>query len=108
MSNTEQYNGVKPGSICCFGELLLRYSPALEGKWIQDAAMAVYIGGAELNAATALAGWGLPVKYITALPGNYLSEEIVAELQQKRIEYQHSCQTGRTYWRLLFAAGRRP
>lgn len=94
MSNTEQYNGVKRGTVCCFGELLLRYSPALEGKWIQDASMAVYIGGAELNAATALAGWGLPVKYITALPGNYLGQEIVAELQQKKIDTSAIIQRG--------------
>lgn len=87
MSNTEQYsNGVRQGSVCCFGELLLRYSPVLERKWIHDATMAVYIGGAELNAATALAGWGVPVKYITALPDNYLGQEIVAEIQQKKID----------------------
>lgn len=88
MSSTEQHidNGVRPGTVCCFGELLLRYSPALEGKWIKDTSMSVYIGGAELNAATALAGWGLPVKYVTALPDNYLGQEIVAEVQQKKID----------------------
>jgi len=94
MRSTEQHNEIKRGKVCCFGELLLRYSPALEGKWIQDASMAVYIGGAELNAATALVGWGLPVRYITALPDNYLSREIVTELQQKKIDTSAIMQQG--------------
>ncbi|MEJ0080981.1 MAG: hypothetical protein WDM78_08565 [Puia sp.] len=34
----------------------------------------VFLGGAELNVATALSGWGLPVSYCTTLPDNYLSE----------------------------------
>ncbi len=72
--------------ICCFGELLLRYSPVLGGQWIADAQMPVYIGGAELNAATALATWGLPVKYCTALPDHYLAKEIVKEVSSKNID----------------------
>jgi 2-dehydro-3-deoxygluconokinase len=72
--------------ICCFGELLLRYSPVLGGQWIADAQMPVYIGGAELNAATALATWNLPVKYCTALPDNYLAKEIVQEINSKNID----------------------
>jgi 2-dehydro-3-deoxygluconokinase len=72
--------------VFCFGELLLRYSPRLNGQWIHDAAMAVYVGGAELNAATALACWQIPVSYGTALPDHYLSKEICAELNRKNIE----------------------
>ncbi|PWT73552.1 MAG: carbohydrate kinase [Bacteroidetes bacterium] len=72
--------------ILCFGELLLRMSPALHGKWIHDAQMPVYVGGAELNVATAMACWQLPVKYVTALPKNYLSDEIVAELDSRKID----------------------
>lgn len=72
--------------IFCFGELLLRLSPALGGRWIRDACMPVYIGGAELNVATALARWNLPVKYCTALPDNYLTQEIIAGLESKNID----------------------
>lgn len=74
------------GKIFCFGELLLRMSPVPGGKWIQDAMMPVYVGGAELNVASALAKWDVPVKYCTALPDNYLSKEIIAELQSKQID----------------------
>jgi 2-dehydro-3-deoxygluconokinase len=72
--------------VCCFGELLLRMSPELNGKWIEDASIPFYIGGAELNVATALANWDVPVKYCTAVPNNYLSEEICASLNKKNID----------------------
>ncbi len=74
------------GAVFCFGEILLRMSPSLNGKWIHDAMMPVYVGGAELNVANALAKWNLPVKYGTAMPDNYLSKEIMEELQSKKID----------------------
>lgn len=48
--------------------------------------MPVYVGGAELNVATALARWGLPVQYCTAVPDNYLSQEIIISVQEKNID----------------------
>lgn len=74
------------GAVCCFGELLLRLSPAPAGAWIRDHQMDVYIGGAELNAATALANWRVPVKYATALPGHYLADEVIDNLGQRGID----------------------
>lgn len=73
--------------ICCFGELLLRMSPSLGGEWIHDASMPVYIGGAELNVARALANWGLAVTYVSAIPTNYLSEEIEKKLQDESVQF---------------------
>jgi 2-dehydro-3-deoxygluconokinase len=72
--------------VLCFGELLLRLSPALKGKWLQQNNIPVFIGGAELNVATALAKWDVPVKYCTALPDNYLSKEITEHLSNKKID----------------------
>ena len=74
------------GIICCFGELLLRFSPQLNGQWIRQASMPVFVGGAELNVANALANWNTPVRYSTILPENQLSTEIEAYIQQKGIE----------------------
>lgn len=71
--------------ICCFGELLLRFSPKAEGAWIQNAAMPVFVGGAELNVATALANWGLNASYFTALPDNSLATDIKNYIQSKGI-----------------------
>lgn len=72
--------------IFCFGELLLRMSPVLGGKWIDTNTIPVYVGGAELNAATALANWQVPVRYGTALPDNYLSQEIIEHVRSKNID----------------------
>lgn len=72
--------------IFCFGELMIRLSPESGGKWIHDESITTHIGGAELNVATALANWNVPVKYCTALPDNYLSKEICDELGKKHID----------------------
>lgn len=72
--------------VFCFGELLLRFSPNLQKQWIHEHAMPVFIGGAELNVAKALAAWGIPVKYCTALPDNYISHEIIASLTDEGID----------------------
>jgi 2-dehydro-3-deoxygluconokinase len=73
------------GKILCFGELLLRFSPAREGQWLKSHELPVYLGGAELNVATALANWKLPVSYCTSLPGNYLSKDILLALDERKI-----------------------
>lgn len=72
--------------VFCFGELLLRFSPNLNKQWIQEHTMPVYIGGAELNVGKALANWGIPVKYCTALPDHYISKEIMESLQEEGID----------------------
>jgi len=73
-------------TVFCFGELLLRLSPVLNGEWIHKAAMPVFIGGAELNVAQALSRWSVPVSYGTALPDNYLSKEISAHVETLGID----------------------
>ena len=72
--------------VLCFGELLLRLPPANAGEWLRNNTMPVFVGGAELNVATALATWGIPVKYFTALPANIISKDITDYLLQKNID----------------------
>jgi 2-dehydro-3-deoxygluconokinase len=72
--------------VLCFGELLLRLSPVLNGDWLRKHNTPVFPGGAELNVAMALSRWHLKVKYITALPDHYLSHEVVTYLQQQGID----------------------
>lgn len=72
--------------VLCFGELLLRLSPQLGGEWLKQNSMPVFLGGAELNVARALANWQFPVAYSTALPDHYLSREIIDFLEQNRID----------------------
>ena len=83
---TQPADNQNPGKILSFGELLLRFCPDAAGNWLQDQQLPFFIGGAELNVANALALWGLPVKYFTALPGNDLSRQILSYLQQRKID----------------------
>jgi 2-dehydro-3-deoxygluconokinase len=72
--------------VFCFGELLLRLSPEGQGRWIEQHSMPVFVGGAELNVATALARWGSSSSYCTRLPDHYLSMEIVGHLASLGID----------------------
>lgn len=72
--------------VFCFGELLLRFSPNLQRQWIDEHQMPVFVGGAELNVAKALAAWETPVKYVSVLPDNYISKEIIASLKMEGID----------------------
>ncbi|MBU1820232.1 MAG: sugar kinase, partial [Bacteroidetes bacterium] len=74
------------GKICSFGEVLLRYSPAPQGDWIRQASMPAFVGGAELNVATALAGWELPAAYSSVVPQNPLADDIVDYIDSKGID----------------------
>ncbi|PTS97243.1 carbohydrate kinase [Pedobacter sp. HMWF019] len=69
------------GKILNFGELLLRICPDVEGNWLKNNSLPFYVGGAELNVATALALWELPSAYLTALPENSLTEQLVGYVQ---------------------------
>jgi 2-dehydro-3-deoxygluconokinase len=73
-------------SILSFGEFLFRFSPDLEGKWLKNNSLTFYVGGAEANVAAALAKWEMPVQYCTALPENYLSEQALEFLKEKKID----------------------
>ncbi|HMO60980.1 MAG TPA: sugar kinase [Ferruginibacter sp.] len=70
--------------VLCFGEMLLRISPAA-GSAVQKQPMMVYVGGAEANVATALAGWNVPVKYCTVLPDNFMSRHMMHYLEYNGI-----------------------
>jgi 2-dehydro-3-deoxygluconokinase len=81
------------GKVLSFGELLLRICPDVDGQWLRENRLPFYVGGAEANVATALALWGVPSSYMTALPENFLSGQLVGylnsrEVQTDRIVYQ--------------------
>jgi len=72
--------------VFCFGEILLHYAPPSGTNYIDSHQMPFYLGGAELNVATALANWEMPVKYATAMPANFLAENIIGYLKKKNID----------------------
>lgn len=48
--------------------------------------MPVFVGGAELNVATALSNWEVPVNYSTVLPENSLADDIIRYVADKGID----------------------
>lgn len=78
---------MKPVKVITFGEILLRLSPQLA----QHTA-AIYVGGAEANVAAALANWGTEVAYISKVPENGLSKDVLAQLSNLGIH------TDRVLW----------
>ena len=71
--------------VLCFGEFLLRISPAADSRTSEKNPMQLYMGGAEANVATALAGWNVPTKYCTVLPDNFMSSHVIDYLEFKGI-----------------------
>jgi 2-dehydro-3-deoxygluconokinase len=72
--------------VFCFGEILLHFSPKVNSDFIANQNMPFCLGGAELNVATALANWEVPVAYGTAMPDNFLSKAIITNLSTKKID----------------------
>lgn len=68
---------MQPVSVITFGEILLRLSP----EWDRQSA-ALYVGGAEANVAAALATWGDEVAYISRMPENGLSRQVLQQLEK--------------------------
>ncbi|GAA3985862.1 sugar kinase [Mucilaginibacter dorajii] len=85
MSNPLNISSAK-GKILSFGELLLRICPDAGGEWLKDNQLPFFVGGAELNVATALSVWGAPSSYFTVLPDNELSAQITNYLQAKNVD----------------------
>lgn len=71
---------MKPVKVISYGEILFRFSP----EWDQHTS-ALYIGGAEANMAASLARWGTPVSYISKVPDNGLSRQVLQQLEKAGI-----------------------
>ncbi len=71
--------------VLCFGEILLRLAPDEHSEWLEKSAINIYPGGAEMNVAAALAKWRVPVSYCTAAPKNFLSTQVIKNLEKQNI-----------------------
>ena len=72
--------------VLSFGELLLRICPDGDGGWLKENSLPFFVGGAEANVATALALWGTPSAYFTALPDNLLCRQLADYLEEKGVD----------------------
>ncbi len=75
--------------VLSFGELLLRICPDANGDWLNTNQLPVYVGGAELNVASALALWDIPSAYLTVIPENLLSTQLISYISNKGINTTH-------------------
>lgn len=73
------------GRVITFGESLLRLSPPNHLRWRQARVAEMFFGGAEANVAVSLAGFGLPVQYVTCLPDNELGAACLESLRQQGV-----------------------
>src|SRR6266446_535062 len=68
--------------VVSFGEIMLRLAPPGFERFLQSPQFVATFGGGEANVAVALAGFGLPAAYITALPANNpIADAVVAQLR---------------------------
>lgn len=69
-------------TVVTFGEIMLRLAPPGFERFLQSPAFVATFGGGEANVAVALAGFGVPARYVTVLPPNHpVADAVVAQLR---------------------------
>jgi len=72
-----------PKPVVTFGEIMLRLAPPGLERFLQSPGFAATFGGGEANVAVALAGFGVPARYVTVLPpGNPVADAFIGELRR--------------------------
>ncbi len=73
-----------------FGEIMLRLAPPNFERLLQSAAFVATFGGGEANVAVSVAGFGIPVSYVTILPPNHpVADAVVSELRRFNVDTSH-------------------
>ena len=66
-----------------FGEIMLRLAPPGFERFLQSPMFQATFGGGEANVAVSLAQFGIPARFVTALPGkNPISDAAIGELRR--------------------------
>src|ERR1035437_4423728 len=69
--------------VVSFGETMLRLAPPGFERFLQSPQFLATFGGGEANVAVALAGFGVPARYVTVLPpGNPIVDAFIGELRR--------------------------
>ncbi len=72
--------------IVTFGELMLRLSPPAGNRLGQSKTLDVHFGGAEANAAVALANFGMDSRFVTALSNNDIGVSALSVLRKYGVD----------------------
>jgi len=76
-----------PKLVVTFGEIMLRLAPPGYDRFLQRPEFEATWGGGEANVAVALAGFGMPVRYVTVLPpNNPLVDAFIGELRRFNVD----------------------
>ena len=69
-------------TVVTFGEIMLRLAPPGFERFLQSPEFVATFGGGEANVAVALAGFGVPARYVTVLPESHpVADAVVAQLR---------------------------
>lgn len=69
--------------VVTFGEIMLRLAPPGFERFLQSPQFLATWGGGEANVAVALAGFGVPARYVTVLPANNpLADAFIGEMRR--------------------------
>jgi 2-dehydro-3-deoxygluconokinase len=73
-------------AIVCFGEIMLRLSPAGFERFFQSPVLSATFGGGEANVAVSLAHFGLQSRYVTRVPANPIGEAALRVLRSEGVD----------------------
>ncbi|MFC7525084.1 PfkB family carbohydrate kinase [Parapedobacter sp. GCM10030251] len=80
--------------ILSFGELLLRLSSSGESFLGENGQVVVFPGGSEANVAASLGQWGVPCSYLSRIPENDLTSQILSTLTSLGVDVSPSLLEG--------------
>jgi len=84
-----------PKTTVSFGEIMLRLAPPGFERFLQSPQFVATFGGGEANVAVAVAGFGLPARYVTLLPlNNPIADAVVAELRRFNVDTSQIVRAG--------------
>lgn len=73
--------------VVTFGEIMLRLAPPGFERFLQSPQFVATFGGGEANVAVAVAGFGLPARYVTVLPpANPIVDAFIAEMRRFNVD----------------------
>jgi 2-dehydro-3-deoxygluconokinase len=75
--------------VVTFGEIMMRLSPPDHLRFTQATSFDVLFGGGESNVAVSLAQFGVPVEFVTRLPGNDLGDACLQFLRRFGVGVRH-------------------
>lgn len=80
--------------IVTFGEIMLRLTPPGFKRFSQASSFDVIYGGGESNVAVSLANYGLPVEFVSRIPGNDIGECAMMEMRKRNVGTQYIVRGG--------------